>query len=75
MINYDNLALQYACKYGIYNYVIKDNNMIYFTKYRKGFEGIDHVRVYKRVVDLNTSQCISTEVNYRNVIKCALNAF
>lgn len=60
--------------YGIINYVVRDNIMIFFEKHCKGAIAYpDRTVVYKETFNLDTMENIRVEVNYRNVLKGALN--
>jgi len=59
-MNYEQIALKFAEKYGIINYTVKGNTMTYYEQFTEGS--------YKANVNLDTLQETRTQLK-RNVIK------
>lgn len=70
---YQEAALKYAEEYGILNYIVEGDTMIYTDRYPKGFEGVPRVRYYERRVDLNFPATVSQEINWRRAKRKTVN--
>ena len=73
--NLEIRALRYAEIFGIVNYVIVNNSMLYFDRYTETEGNKKRMVTYKSSVDLNTLENIRFQVPNRNYIRKALNIY